>query len=380
MASKNTKYLVWGKGCPLVATTTAKPTIIEPTEVMICLKAIAINPADCKMVDQGRRVTSWPLVPGLDGSGVVEAIGDNVKNFALGDEVLALFAAGDRGGSYQNFAVVQEMMVAKKPTTWSFEDAATLGCVVPFFLHVAIPFLFALLQVSFHGNFPCVRLKYYLVSRVCYLTGVTALGIGLKTPLPFLKDGPTAGFKPSSVLILGGSSALGAATIQLLRLVIPDCTILATSSPKNHSHIRNILGANGAFDRNSSSLVMEVRSASPGSRGVDAIIDTVGAGSTQRHIFETLDSNGPKRYAQVWTGDEEIEVPSGVDSVMFRGRDLSQLQGGKNIMLALQTLLEEDKYKLPLPVHKVGDGFDALKKGLGLMRKGVSGEKLVVAI
>ena len=218
------------------------------------------------------------------------------------------------------------------------------------------------------------------VFRVCFLTAVTSLGIGLKTSLPFLKDGPTAGFEPSSVLILGGSSALGAAAIQLLRLAVPDCTILATSSPKNHSHITNNLGADGAFDRNSASLIVDVKSASPGSRGVDAIIDTVGAGSTQRHIFEAFDSNGPKRYAQVWTGDEEIEVPSGVDSVMFRGRDLSQLQGGKNVMLALQTLLEEGKYKLPLPVHKVGDGFDALEKGLDLMRKGVSGEKLVVAI
>jgi threonine dehydrogenase-like Zn-dependent dehydrogenase len=125
---------------------------------------------------------------------------------------------------------------------------------------------------------------------------------------------------------------------------------------------------------------MDVKSATPGSRGVDAIIDTVGAGSTQRHIFEAFDTNGPKRYAQVWTGDEEIEVPSGVDSVMFRGRDMTKLQGGKNIMLTLQTLLEEGKYKLPLPVHKVGNGLDALGKGLELMRKGVSGEKLVVTI
>ncbi|KAK9363130.1 hypothetical protein V1504DRAFT_245552 [Lipomyces starkeyi] len=192
--------------------------------------------------------------------------------------------------------------------------------------------------------------------------------------------GQQLALKPSPVLILGGSFALGAAAIQLLRLAVPDCMILATSSPKNHSHITNTLGANGAIDRNSASLIMDVKLASPGSRGVDAIIDAVGAGSTQRHGFEAFNSNGPKRYAQVWTGDEEIEVPSGVDSVMFRGRDLSQLQGGKNIMLALQTLLEEDKYKLPLPVHKVGDGFDKLEKGLELMRKGVSGEKLVVAI
>ena len=49
-------------------------------------------------------------------------------------------------------------------------------------------------------------------------------------------------------------------------------------------------------------------------------------------------------------------------------------------MLALQTLLEENKYTLPLPVHRVGDGLDALEKGLRLMRKGVSGEKLVVSL
>ncbi|KAF7547210.1 hypothetical protein G7Z17_g7900 [Cylindrodendrum hubeiense] len=342
MASQNTKYLVPGQGSPLAPTITANPTTIEPTEVLIRMEAIAINPADCKMIDQGHRITSWPLVPGLDGAGVVEAIGDRVKNFRLGDKVLALFTPGDRSASYQKFAVVQERAVAKIPTTWSFEDAATLG--------------------------------------VCYMTGIVALGIGLSTPLPFLEDGPTTGFTPSSVLVLGGSSALGAATIQLLRLAVPNCKILATSSPKHHSYITNALGANGVFDRNSPSLVMDVKSATPESSGVDAIIDAVGAGGAQSHVFETLDPNGSKRYAQVWTGDDEIEVPSGVNSVLFRGRDLPNLQGGENIMRALQSLLEDGKYKLPLPVHKMGHGIDGLENGLELMRKGVSGEKLVVLI
>ena len=143
MATKITRYLVKEKGSSLVAIETARPAILEPTEVMIRLKAIAINPADCKMVDHGHRVTSWPLVPGLDGAGVVEAIGDHVKNFAVGDEVLALFTAGDRGASYQNLAVVQEMMVAKKPTSWSFEDAASLGSVVPLLLPIIISAAFA---------------------------------------------------------------------------------------------------------------------------------------------------------------------------------------------------------------------------------------------
>lgn len=207
-----------------------------------------------------------------------------------------------------------------------------------------------------------------------------ALGIGLKTPLPFLRDGPTTGFQPSSVLVLGGSSAVGAATIQLLRLALPDCTILATSSTKHHSYITNSLGAHGTIDRGSTSLPMDVKTQTPASRGVDAIIDAVGAAAMSKHVFDAFDPDGPKRYAQVWTGDEEIVGTSGVESIMFRGRDFPHLPGNKNIMQSLQRLLDEGKYKLPLPVHKVGDGFDALERGLELMRQGVSGEKLVVTV
>ncbi|KAI1386077.1 putative alcohol dehydrogenase [Hypoxylon trugodes] len=342
MASQNIKYIVTEKGAPLKEKVTPIPTDIGPNEVLIRLKAIAVNPADVKMAYQGHRVTSWPLVPGFDGSGIVDAVGDQVRNFSIRDEVLANFIPGDRAASFQNFAVVQEESVAKKPITWSFEEAATLG--------------------------------------VCYYTALAGLGIGLKTPLPFLKDGPATGFVPSSALVLGGSSALGAATIQLLRLALPDCTVLTTSSPKHHSRLTNTLGAHRAFDRTSTTLVADVKEASPASRGVDAIIDTVGAGATEKHVFETFDPQGPKKYAQVWTGDDEIKVPSGVDSVLFRSRDLSQIQGVENMMGSLQNLLEEGKYKLPLPVHIVGGGLGALQMGLEKMLKGVSGEKLVLVV
>ncbi|KAL3417146.1 hypothetical protein PVAG01_11146 [Phlyctema vagabunda] len=342
MASENTRLLVLEKAGRLMTTSSAKPTTLEPNEVMIRLNTVAINPADTKMIDQGHRVTSWPLVPGLDGAGVIEAVGDHVKDFAPGDGVLAMFTPGDRGAAFQNFAVVSDGMVAKKPKAWSFQGAATLG--------------------------------------VCYLTAVVALGIGLRVSLPFLRGRPTTAFQPSSVLILGGSSALGAASIQLLRLAVPDCKILATSSPKHHHHLTSILGADAALDRDSSSLIADARAASPGSRGVDAIIDTVGAGMDQRDIFETFDENGPKRYAQVWTGEDEIQVPDGVDSILFRGRDVTQLPGGESIMLALQTLLQDGRYKLPIPVRGVGHGFEALERGLELMRNGVSCEKLVVTL
>jgi NADPH:quinone reductase-like Zn-dependent oxidoreductase len=128
-SATNTRYLARTQGHKLEPDMAPEPTIAAPNELLIRLKAIAINPADIKMVDEGHRVASWPIVPGLDGAGIVEAVGNEVKAFAVGDEVLAQFMAGPAekgGGSYQNFAVVQEGMVAKKPEWLSWSEAASI--------------------------------------------------------------------------------------------------------------------------------------------------------------------------------------------------------------------------------------------------------------
>lgn len=387
MSLNYTKYLVRQRGGPLEAIIVPKPLVLQPTEVLIRVKAVAINPADYKMIDQAHRVTSWPLVPGLDGAGLVEQAGDKAGDFRVGDRVIALFTPGDSSGSYQEYAVAQGKDVAKLPATWSLEEAATLGFVMslflPFFLDFTQLFLYAHLvsdEGSVQNPVPNLYLPSPLYSSVCYLTGIMALGIGLKTRLPFLKGGPASGLQPSSVLILGGSSAVGAATIQLLRLAIPGCRILATSSSRHHDYLKSHLGVDEAIHRNSSSLPQDVKQATRSCQGVDAILDVVGAGRTQRDVFEALNPNGPKIYAQVWTGDEQIDAPNGVNSIMFRGRDLPQLPGSQNIVRALEQLLHEEKYTLPLPVHHVGHGLGALEKALELMRQGVSGEKLVVSI
>ena len=195
----------------------------------------------------------------------------------------------------------------------------------------------------------------------------------------FVEGGKKEGFSPKSVLVLGGSSALGAATVQLLKVAVPGITVLATASMKHHQWLKG-LGVNDSVDRASKTLVEDVKRASPAGTGVDAIFDAVGAGATDRHVFETFDQAGPKKCAQVWTGDDEIKVPDGVESVLFRSRDFMRIQGGRNIMLALQALLDEGKYKLPLLVRDVGEGLEGMKTGLDLMRSGVSGEKLVVAL
>lgn len=51
------------------------------------------------------------------------------------------------------------------------------------------------------------------------------------------------------------------------------------------------------------------------------------------------------------------------------------------VMSALETVLKEGRYKLPLPVKAVsGTGLKALKAGLDLVRNGVSRFKIVVRI
>jgi NADPH:quinone reductase-like Zn-dependent oxidoreductase len=129
MTLQFTKYLARQKGSPLEAIMAPKPSILQPTEVLIRVKTVAINPADYKMIDQGHRVTSWPLVPGLDGAGIIEQVGDEAGDFKIGDRVLAFFTAGDRSGSYQEYAVVQGKDVAKLPAKWSLDQASTLGFV-----------------------------------------------------------------------------------------------------------------------------------------------------------------------------------------------------------------------------------------------------------
>ncbi|KIW07386.1 uncharacterized protein PV09_02229 [Verruconis gallopava] len=194
----------------------------------------------------------------------------------------------------------------------------------------------------------------------------------------FLQEGPTRGLIPAPFFILRGSSELGASAIQLLQLAVPNCELFATTSQQHHKMITKQLGVDVVFDRSSPSLINDIKAATRSSEGVDAILEAVGAGSVEKHIFDAFAPKGPKRYAQVWTGGDEIRGPAGVDPVLFQSRDSLEIPGGKIFFVALQVLLAEGRYKPPLPLHKVGEELDSLKSGLDLMRKGVSGEKLVV--
>ena len=70
---------------------------------------------------------SWPAVIGHDAAGVINSVGDSVKDFKLGDEVFSLCGLDNRGGAFQEIVTVPSHLVAKKPASLTFEEAASLS-------------------------------------------------------------------------------------------------------------------------------------------------------------------------------------------------------------------------------------------------------------
>lgn len=123
--------------------------IKQENEILVQLKAAGINPIDTKIRSRG---TFYPEnkspILGCDGAGIVQEIGNKVTKFKVGDEVY--FCSGGLGkentGNYAEYTVVNENLVAKKPSSLSFAEAA----VAPLILITAYEALYdrALLQAK----------------------------------------------------------------------------------------------------------------------------------------------------------------------------------------------------------------------------------------
>ena len=93
-------------------------------QVLIHLKAAGVNPADWKNRSGAFKQfmpLTFPWTPGLEGSGIVEAVGANVTSLKKGDEVYGIIAGG-----YAEYALAQESDVQLRPARLAFEQAAAL--------------------------------------------------------------------------------------------------------------------------------------------------------------------------------------------------------------------------------------------------------------
>ncbi|MGD8325778.1 MAG: NAD(P)-dependent alcohol dehydrogenase [Sphingomonadales bacterium] len=120
--------------------------IVGPGEVKVTMKAATLNYRDLLIISGAYNPKQkLPLIPVSDGAGVVEAVGDGVHGFNVGDEVIPLFNQKWMGGppSFERLTgtlgspidgVMAEKRVfkarglVKKPGHLSLAEGAALPC------------------------------------------------------------------------------------------------------------------------------------------------------------------------------------------------------------------------------------------------------------
>ena len=121
----------YGAPSVLLAATADKPRP-APDEVLIAVRAAAVNPVDAKIRAGSQRAVihlEFPAILGMDLAGDVIAVGKHVRDFAVGDKVYGS-PNHRRMGSYAEFAAVKASELAKMPTTSSYVEAASLPLAV----------------------------------------------------------------------------------------------------------------------------------------------------------------------------------------------------------------------------------------------------------
>ncbi|XP_028798185.1 chloroplast envelope quinone oxidoreductase homolog [Neltuma alba] len=103
------------------------PTQIK-NEVLVKVEAASLNPFDWKIQKAVARPLlprKFPYIPGTDIAGEIVEVGSKVKDFKVGDKVVA-YLAHDHGGALAEFAVATERLTVLRPSEVSAAEAAAL--------------------------------------------------------------------------------------------------------------------------------------------------------------------------------------------------------------------------------------------------------------
>jgi NADPH:quinone reductase len=205
-----------------------------PGEVRVRIHRSGVNPTDWKARQGSGAGTpvSPPQVPGQDGAGVVDAVGEGVETAWHGIRVWVWEAARGRPhGTAAEYSVVPARQTVLLPDSASFDLGASLG----------IPFLTA------HR---CLTVTEEGPQRL----------------------GPGA-LQGRTVLVAGGAGAVGNAAVQLARW--SDATVVTTVSSPRKALLAAAAGADHVVDYREQDVVHEVRKIAP--HGVDTVVEVAPA-------------------------------------------------------------------------------------------------------
>jgi NADPH2:quinone reductase len=225
-------------------------------QVLVRVHATSINPLDYQ-VRRGdySDLVQLPAITGHDVSGVVEAVGSGVTAFAPGDDVWYTPQIFDGPGSYAEYHVAAESIIAKKPAALSHLEAASLSLV---------------------GG----TVWEALIVRA-------ALRVG------------------ESILIHGGAGGVGHVAIQLAKAL--GARVFTTVREANAEFVRG-LGADVIIDYEKEDYV-EAVIRETGGEGVDVVFDTIGGNTLSRspdvlaqlgRVVSIVDTAQAQNVIQAW--------------------------------------------------------------------------------
>ncbi|KAF7552710.1 hypothetical protein G7Z17_g4123 [Cylindrodendrum hubeiense] len=329
-----------------------------PGEILIRNHVIAVNPIDWKRQASGFMISSYPVVLGADVCGVVAEAGSSVTAFKSGDRVLAVahsFCSGNNDhGAFQEYTVVKATATVALPREMSFQQGATL----PTAAGTATMALFDVLDL------PQVT------------TGET---------IHASQVGGTANSSESSplgILVWGGASTVGFLTIQLARLA--GLTIYAAASEHHHDHLRSV-GASMLVDYHSPTAVDDLLAGAERAGSQIALaVDAISTAETLASVVQVLSKSTAvtKKLAHTSPWPKSVPHPEGIETGAIRGDDFSHRREDLSIWLCNLSLPKwlAEGVIIPPAYRVIDGGLGGLQNALNELKKGVSGEKLLVEV
>jgi NADPH:quinone reductase-like Zn-dependent oxidoreductase len=325
----------------------------QHNEVVVKVKAIAMNPVDAAMWRIGFIIPEdkYPAIVGCDVAGEVVEVGSALKtSYAVGDRVLGQCSFADfvnnevnflgyQYSAFQEYVVIRTPLLTKIPAHIEFKDAA----VLPLALYTA---------------------------ATCMLSPTT---LDLDPPTSISKPGG----KRKTLIIWGASSSVGSCGVQLA--IQAGYDVVGIASKKNHEFVKS-LGAVAMFDQSDPDIVRGILSAAEG-KSVVAAYDATANKDSVEALCQILSESKAEQQKICAVLPTALGLGIHGVQVVFNGGANAREDGkGSAVFEWAGKALEDGRLKCAPPAEIVGHGLSSVQKALDLMSKGVSAKKLVVTV
>ncbi|KEY73207.1 hypothetical protein S7711_04172 [Stachybotrys chartarum IBT 7711] len=319
--------------------------ITSPDEVLVKVKAVALNPTDYKHLD----VISPPnSIIGCDFAGVVHSVGQSASSkWKVGDRV----AGAVHGGLYPDRGSFAEYLKADADLIWRVPD-----------------------------DMPDTDAATYGVSAV-----TAVLSLNVRHGIPFVEESKHQP-RNEAIFIYAGATSAGLYHIQLAKAV--GYTVITTASPRSFDLVKSY-GADAVYNYKSSTVSADITRDYP---HVTKAVDCFSEGKSTSICAEVLKPNGGKVVTLLPNGKpptSNIQYEMVMAYTVF-GRPFQWLppigpkfnavpadrEAAIRFYQSLPRLIQNLK---PIPTTELKTGFEGILEGLNALRAGqVVGSKQVV--